>query len=157
MNPSFANLNPRCGWHFQDKLLFDRRFEWQGQIFIYFIFWPPRFCVKLDFAHYKYNWNSSKFWKSDHRWPSYGQICIPWWPKNKLNKNLTQPFKPPVKKKLILKILSSVVKQIPKASRIQPGKGLTDVFKSVKTENNNMPGRNSWDFQEKQKSWKNSA
>ena len=63
-------------WNFQDKLLFDRRFEWQGQIFIYFIFWPPRFCVKLDFAHYKYNWNSSKFWKSDPRWPSYGQICI---------------------------------------------------------------------------------
>ena len=34
-----------------------------------------RFCVKLDSAHYKYNWNSFKFWKSDHRRLSSGQIC----------------------------------------------------------------------------------
>ena len=46
-----------------------------------------RFRVKLDIAHYKYNWNSFKFWKSDHRRPSYGQICIPWWPKNELKRS----------------------------------------------------------------------
>ena len=52
-----------------------------------------RFPVKLDIATYKCYWNFFKFWKSDHRQPSYGQICNPLVIKTWTEKNLTTPFR----------------------------------------------------------------